>query len=193
MERSLEGEQQQQLDIPELDLRAIPECALVKRPDAGWLLAPMGTRAARSGSPSNLPNHAICWQCGARGRCGPGSRGKAMRGSPALYREPVARWRVAARQAARSLLPGPGGDSPDRKSVSDDVAMCCIPVFYRLVRRPPSFLTLRFFMSGFDGLAILCTLFTFSRFFSSFSLRYVRPLRVVIICLIMVLEHLSTG
>ena len=36
MERSLEGEQQQQLDIPELDLRAIPECALVKRPDAGF-------------------------------------------------------------------------------------------------------------------------------------------------------------
>ena len=96
MERSLEGEQQQQLDIPELDLRAIPECALVKRPDAGWLLAPMGTRAARSGSPSNLPNHAICWQCGARGRCGSGSRGKAMRGSPALYVSPWRPWRGGA-------------------------------------------------------------------------------------------------
>ena len=59
---------------------------------------------------------------------------------------------------------------------------------YRLVRRPPSFLTLslRFFVSGFDGLATLCTLFAFSRFFSSFSLRYVRPLRVVTICLIIV-------
>ena len=59
-----------------------------------------------------------------------------MRGSPALYVSPWRPWRGGAslldKQRAVFCLE-PSGDSPDRKSVSDDVAMGCIPVFFSAI------------------------------------------------------------